>query len=658
MTAYPHLFSPVTIGTRRLRNRIVHASMSTHFAEGGRVTPRLIDYYANRAKGGAAMLVSEPMAMLGWQRLPTRPAILSGINAGELTRWADAVGEHGGLMLGQVQDNGRGFRSGFRNPNAYGASALPDDLSGTIPHVLSEEAIARMIGEFVQSAQALQLAGFAGVEISAGHGHLFHQFLAARSNIREDRYGGDLAGRATLLLELIAALRSGCGDNFIIGAKLPAEDGMTDGIDLAAAARITALVHATGAVDYLTYCWGAHGDTLYEHLPDLHGPRTPYVDRIAALGKTAPGTPLGALGLITDPNEGERIIRDGLADLVMLGRPLVTDPAWGVKAETGREAQIRYCVSCNTCWHMINVGRGLQCDNNPQVGTADEADWKPGPAPFPKRVVIVGAGIAGMEAAWTAAARGHDVTVFAASDEAGGKTRLHALLPGGENLSSIYDYQRLAAERAGATFYWNRRATPEDIIALAPDHVVLATGATPVWPDYLPEEYRGEGFFPDLREAMADLARRPGRQAGTAVIHDADGGAFVYAAAELLHDRFDRVVLLTDRERLASDEALVTRQGVYARLGRKKIAFVTSVRPLAASRFEEGEVAYVDVHSGAETILTDVALFTYATARVPDVTLEAPLRAAGLDVRLIGDAYAPRTVLAATSEGHLAAMDF
>ena len=142
MTAYPHLFSPVTIGTRRLRNRIVHASMSTHFAEGGRVTPRLVDYYANRAKGGAAMLVSEPMAMLGWQRLPTRPAILSGINAGELTRWADAVGEHGGLMLGQVQDNGRGFRSGFRNPNAFGASALPDDLSGTIPHVLSEDAIA------------------------------------------------------------------------------------------------------------------------------------------------------------------------------------------------------------------------------------------------------------------------------------------------------------------------------------------------------------------------------------------------------------------------------------------------------------------------------------------------------------------------------------
>lgn len=658
MTAYPHLFSPTQIGTHRLRNRIVHASMSTHYAEGGRVTPRLIDYYVSRARGGASMLVTEPMAMLSWQTLPTRPAVLSGINTGELARWADAVGAQGGLMLGQIQDNGRGFRSGFRNPSAMGPSALPDDLSWTVPHALLPDEIERMIGELVFSARALQAEGFAGVEISAGHGHIFHQFLAARSNHRDDAYGGDIVRRAKLLVDLIAAIRQSCGTGFIIGVKLPAEDGMEDGIGLAEAARITELVHATGAIDYLTFCWGAHGDTLYEHLPDLHGPRMPYVDRIAELGRSAPGVPLGALGLITDPNEGERIVRDGLADLVMLGRPLVTDPAWGIKAEQGREAQIRYCVSCNTCWHMINIGRGLLCDNNPRVGAPDEADWKPAPAPVRKRVVIVGGGIAGMEAAWVSAARGHEVTLFSASDEAGGKTRLHALLPGGENLSSIYDYQRLAAERAGATLHWGRRATLEDILALEPDHVVLATGSTPRWPDYLPAEYRGEGFFPDLREAVADLTRIAGRQRGTAVIHDADHGAFTYAAAELLHERFERVVLLTERERLASDEAMVTRQGVYARLCRKGIEFVTSVRPLATSRFEEGEVAYANVYSGREAVIGDVALFTYATSRLPDDELAAPLREAGIDVCAIGDARAPRTVLTATSEGYRAAMEF
>jgi 2,4-dienoyl-CoA reductase-like NADH-dependent reductase (Old Yellow Enzyme family)/thioredoxin reductase len=655
VNAYPHLFSPVDVGGRTLRNRIVHASMSTHFAQGGRVTDRLIDYYANRARGGAAMLVSEPMAMLSWQQLPTRPAVLSGVNADALARWAEAVNRHGSLMLGQVQDNGRGFRSGFRNPQAYGPSALPDDLSGTIPHALSIAQIERMIAEFAQSARALQQGGFAGVEISAGHGHLFHQFLARRSNVREDRYGGDLDGRATLLLELIAALRQSCGAGFVLGVKLPAEDGMADGIGLAEAARITQLVHATGTVDYLTYCWGAHGHTLYEHLPDLHGPRTPYVDRIAALGRHAPGVPLGALGLITDPNEGERIVRDGLADLVMMGRPLVTDPAWGVKAEQGREAQIRYCVGCNTCWHMINVGRGLHCDNNPRVGTPDEADWTPAPAETRKRVVVVGAGIAGMEAAWVAAARGHAVTVFSASDEAGGKTRLHALLPGGENLSSVYDYQRLAATRAGATFRWNTIATVDAVRDLAPDAVILATGATPAVPSYLPEEYRE--FFPDLRTVAAAFAERTGREGGTAVIHDADGTAFTYAAAELLHARFDRVVLLTDRDRIASEEAMVTRQGVQARFAAKGIVAICNVAPLATSRFEEGEVSYADVFTGATGTICDVALFTYATPRIPDLALEAPLRATGIDVRVIGDAWAPRTVLAATSEGYRTAMD-
>ena len=156
------------------------------------------------------------------------------------------------------------------------------------------------------------------------------------------------------------------------------------GIDLDAAARITAAVHATGAVDYLTYCWGAHADTLDWHLPDLHGPRAPYVDQIAHLSTFAPGIPVGALGLITDPNEGERIVRDGLADLVMLGRPLVTDPAWPIKAYQGRESEIRYCVSCNTCWHVISTNSVLQCDNNPRVGLADEADWRPAPAADPQ----------------------------------------------------------------------------------------------------------------------------------------------------------------------------------------------------------------------------------------------------------------------------------
>ncbi|HVX56808.1 MAG TPA: FAD-dependent oxidoreductase, partial [Candidatus Saccharimonadales bacterium] len=518
--------------------------MSTHFAEAGNVTERLINYYANRARGGAAMLVTEPMGMLHWQKAPTRPQVFGGRNGDALRRWAEAVAAEGSFLLGQIQDNGRGARTGVRNPDAYGASPLPDDLSWTVPYALPTDGVRRMIDEFVESCGALQAAGFAGIEISAGHGHIFHQFLSIRANRRQDCYGGDLEGRVRLLVELIIGIRQFCGPDFLIGVKLPAEDGLKDGIDLEQAAAITERVHATGQIDYLTYCWGAHAWTLYEHLPDLHGPRAPYLDKIQALGKFAPGVPLGALGLITDPNEGERIVRDGVADLVMLGRPLVTEAAWGLKASQGREAQIRYCVSCNTCWHMITTGSGLKCDNNPRVGEYDEADWRPKTAQRRRKVVVVGAGIAGMEAAWVAAARGHDVTLFGASEEGGGKTRLHAELPGGENLSSIYDYQMLAMRRYGVRAFWGKKAVIADILDQKPDVVVLATGSVLTWPDFITDDYRDEEFFPNLRTAVARFSRTKARQTGQAVIYDYDQSAFTYAAAELLNRRFERVTIL------------------------------------------------------------------------------------------------------------------
>ena len=333
-----------------LRNRLVHASMSTRYVAGGKVTDKLVTYHANRARGGASMLITEPLNLLPRQRNLQKVMVRDPDNRAGLARWAAAVRAHNSHLMAQIQDPGRGRHQPGRSHDAIGPSALPDDLSWTVPHALETHEVEALIQDFADAALILRDAGFSGVEISAGHGHLFHQFLAARSNIRRDRFGGDLEGRARLLSELCLALRARCGDEFLIGVKLPGEDGMPDGIDLETAAAVTRLIHATGVADYLTWCWGAHSNTLDWHLPDLHGPRSPYIDKIAMLAKEAPGTAIGALGLITDPNEGERFVRDGLADLVMLGRPLVTDPAWGIKAEQGREAQIRYCVSCNTCW--------------------------------------------------------------------------------------------------------------------------------------------------------------------------------------------------------------------------------------------------------------------------------------------------------------------
>lgn len=649
---YPSLFSPFEMRGHRLRNRIMHASMTTRYVKDGAVTQALLNYHANRARGGAAAIVTEPLNMLARQKDGRRPDVFGGANQDGLKQWVEAVEREDCRLIGQVQDGGRARQEEARAESSLGVSPLPDDVSWSVPHAMSTGEVVRMVEEFTASSALLKQAGFSGIEISAGHGHLFHQFLSAWSNRREDIYGGDVDGRTRLVRDLIAAIRAECGGNFIIGLKLPGEDGVPGGIDLDESERIARAVAATGEVDYWTFAWGTHAQSLHWHLPDLHGPRTPYMDKIARLRAVAPEIPTGALGLITDPNEAERVLSDGTADLAMLGRPLITDPAWPNKVFEDREAEIRYCVSCNSCWGAIIVGGQLRCDNNPRVGQADEADWWPVPAKARKKVVVVGAGVAGMEAAWVAAARGHDVTVFCASAEVGGKTRLHAELPGGENLSSIYDYQWLAANRAGAKVELGVSATLDDVLALSPDKVVLAAGSDMSWPDFLPEEYRDEGVFPDLRALSAMFVERPVRQPGRLVIYDKDQTEMTYAAAEFFAGLFDEVVLVTPRERIATDVPLVNRQGIYRRLYEKRVRIITSSEPLAGSAFEEGNIRIANIYNGDEVEIDDIAMLSFATPRVPSDALRAPLEERGINVSLIGDCYAPRGVMAATREGH------
>ena len=223
-----------------------------------------------------------------------------------------------------------------------------------------------------------------------------------------------------------------------------------------------------------------------------------------------------------------------------------------------------------------------------------------------------------MEAAWVAAARGHEVDVFGASEETGGKTRLHAILPGGEGLSSIYDYQQLAAQRHGVRFRLGALADAAAVRALDPDVVILATGSTPSRPDFVLAEWLDEGLVPDIRAAVRLFEVQRGRNAGIAVIYDEDQGAFTYDAAEFLMERFDKVAILTPRDRLAGDESTVVRQGAYQRLYAKGAIVLTSVRPLAGSRLEEGELSYANVYNGEPAVLRDVAFLTYATPRTPN----------------------------------------
>ena len=256
------LFTPFTLAGKRLRNRITHASMSLLATPAGRVTERLIQYHVNRAVGGAAMTVTEPLGMMRHQAGLPRVQVWRRDDVDGLKRFAEAVESQDCRLLGQIQDAGRGRHFPGRNPEAIGASALPDDLSWTVPRALTAAEIRDLVDQIAKSALHLKDYGFSGVEISAGHGHLFHQFLSPQSNRRDDEYGGDWAGRVRIVGELIAALRAACGQDFIVGLKLPGDDGVPGGIGPAEAGIIGDLLTRAKNVDYVCFAGGAHGRTL------------------------------------------------------------------------------------------------------------------------------------------------------------------------------------------------------------------------------------------------------------------------------------------------------------------------------------------------------------------------------------------------------------
>ena len=643
------LFSPITLAGQVLRNRIAYAAMSTRFPAGGRVTDTLVNHLAARAAGGAAMVITE--AMCAAPSAATNVRILAYDDAVRpgLEKAAAAIARHGALPIAQLWHGGSAHH-GARGLDSVGASPVADGMSWTVPRTLSGAEILGLIADYAGTARRLRDAGFAGVEVSAAHGFLPLQFLSPVTNRRDDEWGGDVTGRSRFTREILRAIREACGEGFIIALKLPADDFVPGSIDPAEAARLVAAIVADAPPDVLTFSQGshAHGWALHRHAPDMHEPVAPYRDLLRLMRPAAGRVPIAAIGRVRDPVTAEALIASGDADLIMLARPLLADPFWPAKAEAGQVAAIIPCIHCNACWGEIHRGVPIGCSVNPHIGTPRDAAPAVPRAPVAKRVVVVGAGVAGMQAAIAAAERGHAVTLLGRAAEAGGAAALHARLPGCGDIAQLLASLRRRVAAAGVETRLGALVGAADVLALKPDSVVLATGAAMVSPGGFTDT---DGAACDIRATAEALLADPAMGGDLAVLFDMDATPGAYDAANLLAARYRRLLLVTPREVIARDSPVLTMQAIHRRLAARDVEILTIHEPV---RLAGGTLVLRHLLTGAERTETGVSLFAHATPRAPRDALLAPLLAAGVKLRAVGDALAPRLMMSAIREGQAA----
>ena len=642
---YPKLFSPLQIGIHSLRNRIAHTATVSGYGANTKPTQRLIDYHHARAKGGTAMIVTELMPV--HETSLANPFLISVFQEQNLDlfkQWAESVEAENCRLVGQLGHVGRQqLWSPLATP--ISASNLPDPLSWTVPHKMTLDEIQQMVASFVAAAERLQRAGFSGIELHGAHGYLLTQFMSPFSNDREDRYGGDRKSRLLFVEEIIAGIRQRCGDSFLMGLKMPCDEGVVGGIDPNEAEELVKVLVSAGGLDYFAFSQGNFSPSLENHLPDMHFTERPYLHLHARMRKSAGSIPVMTLGRIESPSAAEQALQEGCGDFIGFSRALVSDAGWANKAKVGAEEQIRPCIYCNYCWGEIHAGRGMTCVHNPQLATPQETTWTPKKISSKKRIIVVGGGPAGLEAAWIAAKRGHKVELFNSSERLGGGALWESRLPGRKDIERSINYQVRLAREAGVVFNLGSCLGGREVISLDPDEVILAEGATLTWPAAL----ESNAIASDIKASTKALLDIQKSVDGTAILFDQDHSAACYAAAELFARHFNRTIIITPRPTIGSKVNYISLIGVFRRLAQLRVEIIPLSMPISANK---GTVAYRNVLNGDTSSIGDVALFSYATPRSARNDLLKTLEATDISITKIGDCKAPRNLAAAIHEGN------
>ena len=639
VTRFPHLFTPLAIRGRVAPNRIMRSATSSTLAENSRIGDRLIAICDAQAED-VGMFVTENMMALPSQYL--LPGVLTSATDDCIpgaARLADAIHKRGGLIIGQMGAGGRQHLGRVVPPALYGPSPIACPHSGGIPHELTIDEIAEMVRAFARAATRLIAAGFDGVEIHGAQGHLLQQFLSPLSNVRTDTYGGSAEARRRFPREVLSAVRAAIGAGAILGYRFGVSEFTDDGLTLDDTAAIATAFAADGDVDYYSLSQGNFG-TIETHLPDRHYPQPAFPELHRRIKQASGHVFVAAGGRVQLPEQAEAMLAAGDADIVTFTRALLADSQWARKAAQPQAEPIRRCIGCNQCWGTASDRGLIRCTVNPTAGR-ESALGPLVPAATPRRIVIIGGGPAGLEAARIAALRGHRVTIFERESEPGGKLVRAQLAPHQGELQHVLDFLLPAIAAAGVELRTGVEATPALIAAERPDAVVVATGAAIVAPQ-LP----GDGSVPVIAfDGGPVQLTRP----GTIVVMDEDGYFWGAAAAEAMAATGRPVVFVTRFFEVLREVPITARIPTLRELDAADV----DLRPNTfVESTDAGGVVLRNFRSGRRRRVPDVAAIVWSGMQRAEDGIVAALRAVGLDTHVIGDAMAPRRLILAIQEGH------
>lgn len=467
--AYDNLFEPIDLGPITVKNRIVRSAHGTLL--GGE---KLIAYHEARAAGGVALSTLEATGVHA-----NAPSLLP-LHSDDVIPFyrelSDRMRPYDMRMFQQIYHPGSATRP-RKSAFQISASAIPNPMVGGIPMEMTEPQIAEMVENFAQAARRCRDGGLDGVDLHASSGYLIEQFLSPANNVRTDRYGGSLENRMRFLMEILHAIRAEVGDEFCVGIRLPNEEYIPGGLTSEDNAEIATIVEPL--VDYVSLHMGSYWrfHKLLSPMDDPLGHEMPANEVITRVVEK----PTIVVGRIMTLDHASHIVESGAADMVSMVRALIADPELVNKARAGREAEIRPCIGSNfgCVGQLMSTGR-LSCVVNVSAAQEHAVSFEPeGPAPVRKRVLVVGGGPAGLEAARTAALRGHDVHLHEATRQLGGQVSIAAAAPHRSDIGAITEWQTSEIERLGVTIRLNSLVDPDVIAEIAPDEVIVATGSMP-----------------------------------------------------------------------------------------------------------------------------------------------------------------------------------